>query len=69
MNSLRSLSLAVSTSNATSQIAALLYTLGYIHNNETIVDIRIKGWDKEVIPLELTIRKDREEVQVITHTK
>lgn len=69
MTSTRSLELAISASNIKDQIASLLYTMGYVCDNEEILHLDIKGFKGDIVPIRVTIKKDRlkQEVTVTDH--
>lgn len=60
LNSLRTIELSMSHGNMCDKIAELLYTLGYVRDNEQVVNIEFTNLNAELVQLKVEIKKESE---------
>lgn len=60
MNSVRTLETAISEANVKDQVAAFLYSIGVVQDNQDIVDIEFGNKNDGIIPLKIKLKEDLE---------
>lgn len=66
LNDTRTIETTISTANVKDQIGALLYALGFVKDDEDILDLRLGETKNDNVPLSYTIIK-KKEVKVYRH--
>lgn len=62
----RTIELALSKSSIEDQVAALLYAIGVVKDNEEVLGIDFGTFSNGTVPLKIKIKKDQE-VKLIKH--
>lgn len=60
LTEIRTVRTNISRSNLDAQIAALLYAVGIVNDDEEILEIKIKKLSDDIVPITISISKGKE---------